>query len=281
MKLTFLTALTMFAFAANSILNRLALAEGMMGASSYALIRLGSGAMMLVILLFLTGRLQKISDLRCSWLSVMGLCLYILGFSYAYLSLEAGFGALLLFGGVQVTMFAGAIALGARPHALEYLGSALGLAGLAILLNPFGQEVDIVGAVLMIIAAIGWGMYSLMGQRTQFPLQAAAASFVFSVPIAGLVFVFAGNEPISIMGSFYAIASGVIFSALGYYLWYMILPQLATTIAAIAQLTVPIIAMAMSALVLGEVMTVQFFIAVILVISGVLLSLFVRRKMTT
>ena len=273
MRLFLLTGLTMTAFAANSVLNRMALIAPQIDPASYAVIRLCAGAAILWSILYVRGQVGKRS-LRADPWSVLGLSAYAVGFSYAYVSLEAGLGALLLFGGVQLTMFIGAWLTGRKPLVLQWCGAGVGFAGLAYLLNPSTTQIDMLGAGLMLIAAVGWGVYTLLGQRqTNAPL-AAAQSFVFATPIAVLVWLVAGMDMIlTPSGVGLAILSGAVFSGLGYLLWFSILPNLATTTAAVAQLTVPLIAMIGGMVFLSEPLTLQFVVASALVLGGIGLSI--------
>ena len=276
MRLALLTALTMVAFAANSILNRLALDAGDMGAGSFALIRVLSGAAMLMTLVVLTGQARVIQRPSPRGLaSAAVLTAYLIGFSYAYVQLEAGLGALILFGAVQLTMFAGALVGGERIGWLRWLGMALALSGLIYLLLPGQAHVPpIKGVALMVAAAIGWGIYSLLGRRAIAPMPEAAMGFVLSIPLVLLAWlVFSRGEMLSVQGVVLALASGALTSGLGYALWYAILPRLEASMAAIAQLTVPLIAMAGGALVLQEAVTSRFLIAAMLILAGILVAL--------
>lgn len=273
MRLILLTSLTMLAFAANSVLNRLGLADGLIGPANFALIRLVSGAVMLAALVWF--RQRKIVDLsEVSPLSVLGLATYILGFSFAYQHLDTGTGALILFGVVQVTMFGGALVTGEHLAVRQWLGAVIAFGGLAYLLAPSGIAPDPVGAGLMAAAGIGWGYYSLYGRRVRAPLPATAANFLMSVPFAALAWiVLADTTPADGRGVALAILSGAVTSGLGYALWYRILPQLETAQAAVAQLTVPLIALAGGILFLGESASVEFAVASALILGGVGLSL--------
>jgi len=276
MKLSLLTALTMAAFAANSVINRAALADGAIGPASFALIRLATGALILVLILRMQGALK--TTIRPRFDAVLGLILYMLGFSFAYLVLEAGLGALLLFGTVQITMFGGAVLRGNRPKPLQWVGAAIGLSGLAYVLNPSTSAIDLTGALLMVIAGFGWGLYSLAGQKAVHALAATTTSFVCATPIAVLVWLLAGSEAVTSTGVALACLSGIVTSGLGYVLWFYVLPQLQTSTAAVAQLTVPLIAMLGGMIFLGEIWTADFTIASVLVLGGIGLSVWAGQK---
>ncbi|MDV4145910.1 DMT family transporter [Shimia sp. FJ5] len=274
MKLLLLTALTMAAFAANSVLNRLALADGAMSAEAFGVLRLVSGAVMLLVLLALRRQEISLGGWRRVW-PVAALLAYIFGFSTAYAALAPGFGALILFSVVQATMFLGALVAREDVPPARWAGAGLGLIGLAWLLWPVG------GVVLswphifaMAVAGIGWGLYSLFGRRAGDPLQATALNFAFAAIVAVIWLLMSGGlETWPLKGVILAAVSGAITSGLGYALWYHILPALGATRAAVAQLSVPVIALAGGALLVDEPLTLRFALASVLVMGGVLLSL--------
>ncbi|MCL4107722.1 UNVERIFIED_CONTAM: hypothetical protein GTU68_022183 [Idotea baltica] len=263
----------MMAFAANSVLTRLALAEGAIGPVSFAVIRLGSGALALIVLMWWTGRRAQ-GDWRDNIAGAGSLLLYMLGFSFAYLWLDAGLGALILFGGVQITMFAGALVGGEVITKRRYLGAALSFAGLVYLLWPTAQSVSpsLPGSGLMALAAFGWGIYSLLGRKAGDPLAGTGMNFILATPVLVIVLAF-WPDGVSVYGVVLALLCGVVTSAFGYALWYSVLPELGASRAAVSQLTVPIIAVFGGVVVLGEMLSLKLVLAALLVISGVLLSL--------
>ncbi len=273
MRLFLLTSLTMLAFAANSVLNRLALAEDLIGPSGFALVRVLSGAVVLAALVWWRhARPVDLSEVKVS--SVAALSVYILGFTYAYINLDAGIGALILFGVVQVTMFAGALVSGERVTARRWAGAVVAFAGLVYLLAPSAEAPDLASAALMAAAGVGWGYYSLYGKHVAKPLQATAGNFLLSAPLALLAWFFiTDTHAASLMGVVLAILSGAVTSGLGYALWYSLLPRLETAQAAIAQLTVPVIAMAGGILFLSEALSLQFILASLLILGGVGISI--------
>ncbi|WP_166416728.1 DMT family transporter [Cochlodiniinecator piscidefendens] len=273
MKLFLLTVLAMVAFAANSVLNRFALAEGAIGPSGFAVIRLLSGALALWLMVSLRNRAVALPSRSAT--GAISLALYVLGFSFAYVSLPAGPGALVLFGGVQMTMFAGALIKGEHVPPARWAGALVAFAGLAYLLWPSeGQSLSMVGAILMGAAAIGWGIYSLYGRGVKDPLAATAGNFVWALPFGALIYVLYPDQlPVTISGVVFAVVSGVVTSGLGYALWYSVLPRLEASVAAVSQLTVPIIATVGGAALLGEAVSLELVIASILVLGGVALSL--------
>lgn len=265
MRLFLLTALVMVAFAANSVLNRMAVGAGESGAVEFALIRLAAGAVVLLALVALRGRGWRGATVG----GVAGLSVYLFGFSLAYGHLDAGTGALVLFGVVQVTMFAGAILSGEAVPGRRWVGAALALAGLAVLAAPAGG--GWAGFAAMAAAGLGWGIYSLAGRGARDALAATAGNFALAlIPAAGVALV-AGVEfgAVTARGVALAVVSGAVTSGLGYALWYAVLPALGAGRAGVAQLTVPLIAAAGGALLIGEAVGWRFAIAAVLVLGGV------------
>lgn len=278
MRLTLLTALAMIAFAANSLANRYALLDGAAGPADFASLRAFSGVVVLfVLVVWRNGGLPRITRLRPA--AVLGLTTYLLGFSFAYVSLDAGLGALVLFGLVQVTMFAGALIEGERPPPLRWLGMALALAGLALLTRPGASGAAPVPLLLMGIAAIGWGVYSLVGRNAGEPVAATLWNFVYALPVvAAAPLLWPDQVSLTLAGAIAAIVSGGLFSALGYALWYSLLPTLGATRAALAQLSVPAIALALGSLLLGEAVTLSALLSAGLILAGIALGLMPRRE---
>lgn len=277
LRLGLLVALVMTAFAANSVLNRLALAGGEAGPAAFAAVRLLTGAAALAILLRLRGRALPLAA-GGRWKGAGALALYVLGFSFAYVTLDAGVGALILFGGVQITMFAGALITGERPSPQRWAGAIVAILGLVWLLWPAGAAVPHAGgAVLMAAAALGWGVYSLIGRGATDPLAETAANFVWAAPLGVLVWVAIGDG-MAPAGLMLAALSGVVTSGLGYALWYAVLPRLDASTAALSQLTVPVIALMGGVLLLGEAVTLRLVLASALVIGGVALGVAATRR---
>jgi drug/metabolite transporter (DMT)-like permease len=272
MKVFLLTALTMVAFAANSLLNRAALAEGDIGPGAFALIRVLAGAVVLVLLVAL--RDKGLRAPRPNWGAVASLSAYMLGFSYAYIQLDAGLGALILFAGVQVTMFAGAVLGGERPHLARWTGMVLALAGLALLVWPDEQvALPPASVALMAVAAVGWGVYSLIGRGIADPLAATAANFLYTLPAVLLIPLVAGGlSDANTKGIVLATISGGVTSGMGYALWYSLLPRLGATKAALSQLSAPVIAVVAGAILLGEAVTLKAALASALILGGIALG---------
>ncbi|SIS66955.1 EamA-like transporter family protein [Roseivivax lentus] len=273
MRLFLLTALTMVAFAANSVLNRMALVGGEMEASWFGTIRLAAGACMLAAICLIRSRHLQLRAPR-RWVGVASLLVYVYGFSLAYAVLDAGLGALVLFGFVQISMFAGSLRGGERPPPRRWVGAALAFSGLVWLLAPgVGAEISVPHGLLMAAAGIGWGVYSLAGRGAGDPAMGTAANFILAAPIGlALSLVGAPAPDLPAAGIVLAVLSGAVTSALGYILWYSILPRLSASVAAVAQLTVPVIALAGGMVFLGETPTLTFALASILVLGGVAVS---------
>jgi len=269
----------MVAFAANSLLNRLALSEGEIGPGTFAAIRVATGVLVLAALLIARDRAVP-PPTRPEWTTVAGLTAYMLGFSFAYVSMDAGLGALVLFGGVQITMFVGALVEGGMPTLRRWAGMAFAIAGLAILAFPTGPVVVPPGALLlMACAAIGWGVYSLAGRRVTDPMAATGWNFLYSLPLVSIAWLF---WPDTIAPSWNGIAlamiSGGVTSAMGYALWYSLLPTLGATNGALAQLSVPAIALGLGALFLGEIVTSTAILAAVMILGGIALGVMPRRE---
>lgn len=282
MRLILLTALAMVAFAANSVLNRAALTGGGIDPVSFGTVRLISGAAMLVILSMAQRRSITLRGVT-RWIAVTALLIYVFAFSLAYQRLDAGLGALILFGCVQITMFAGALAARETVPPLRWLGAGIAFSALIWLLWPDGgAEVPPIYGMAMAAAGAAWGVYSLAGRGGSDPLAGTAANFVLAAMIAvPLTFAIAAWPGAATLhmdggGAAMAILSGAVTSGLGYALWYAVLPRLAATTAATAQLSVPIIAMAGGVVMLGEPLTGTFALAAGLVLGGVALSILRR-----
>lgn len=271
MRLLALTALTMVAFASNSILNRWALLDGTTGPAAFQALRVVAGAVCLGALLLLRGGLPPLLVRRRA-VGTGSLMAYMLGFSFAYVALDAGVGALILFGGVQVTMFAGALLKGERPPVLRWVGAAVAFGGLVWLLWPGAFGAPPLGAALMMgIAAVSWGIYSLAGRGASDPMAETGANFICSIPFA-LVALLIVQDGMSVSGAFLAIVCGAMTSGLGYALWYSVLPKLDAAVAALTQLTVPVIAVLGGVLILGEVASGRLIMASAVVLGGVALG---------
>ncbi|APE42685.1 EamA family transporter [Sulfitobacter alexandrii] len=268
MRLALLTALTMIAFAANSVLTRAAIDGGHIDPSGFALVRVLSGAVVLGMLMTLRG--GSLPLLRRSRLpGAFSLAAYMVGFSLAYLTLDAGLGALILFGVVQIAMFTHGALRGAAPGTRQITGATVAFAGLVIALWPgSGDNSDPVGAALMVIAGLGWAAYTILGRGATDPLAATTANFLLCLPIL-LVLLMSSGLYFSATGLALGMVCGGVTSGLGYALWYSVLPRLEQATAAIVQLSVPVIAIASGALLLGEAIDGMLILAAVLVLGGI------------
>ncbi|WP_224815783.1 DMT family transporter [Hasllibacter sp. MH4015] len=273
MRFVLLVCMVLLAFASNSILNRMAVGGGQIDAIPFAVIRAISGAVMLAILVLARRRALPLLA-RARVVGAGSLTIYLIGFSVAYIQIDAGIGALILFGCVQVTMFAGGLVAGDRPPPRRWIGAGAALAGLAWLSWPSGPAALpplAVGA--MAVAGIAWGVYSLAGRTARDPIATTGANFVWSVPPLILLTLLLPPqmEPTAITASGWmlAIVAGAITSGLGYALWYNVLPQLSASVSALLQLTVPIIAMVAGVLLLGEGVTWRMVGAGALTLGGI------------
>jgi drug/metabolite transporter (DMT)-like permease len=281
MRLVALSALVMVAFAANSVLNRAAVGTGQIGALDFALLRAVAGAMVLIALIRLRGaRLALLEPRR-----VLGgamLSTYLIGFSLAYLAMDTGLGALILFGGVQVTMFAGALVMGERPPRRRWLGAGLALAGLVWLVWPgAGATAPLWAVGAMASAALGWGIYSLIGRGSANPLGDTGAAFVWATVLGFVaVLVQTGGSMVNDAtwaGMAMAVISGAVTSGLGYALWYRVLPRIGASVAGLMQLSVPVIAGLGGALLLAETPTRAMILAGAVVLGGIGWGLWPQR----
>jgi drug/metabolite transporter (DMT)-like permease len=279
-KLCLLTGAALAGFAANSLLCRLALGSGSIDAATFTAVRLGSGAVALVVLAAAARRGSAWRALG-SWVSAVALFAYAITFSFAYLRLSAGTGALLLFGAVQVTMIGAGLRRGERPPKLEWLGLVVAFGGLVVLTFPGQSAPDPIGAALMLAAGVAWGVYSLRGRGTVDPLSATAGHFVRTLPLAaaavGLMSV--GQEPhASSRGLLLAVASGSLASGIGYSLWYAALPSLTATSAAVLQLAVPVLAAVGGVVLLGETMTLRAWLSGAAIVAGILIAILAAKR---
>jgi drug/metabolite transporter (DMT)-like permease len=288
-----LTLLAMIAFAGNSLLCRAALKQTSIDPASFTFIRIFSGAAMLWVIMMTrrywmvgkssdASRVIRHSSLRQSgnWPSALALFVYAAAFSFAYSSLSAGTGALLLFGAVQATMILWGLSQGERLHAVQFAGLALALSGLVLLLLPGLSAPPLVGSSLMLGAGVAWGIYSLRGKQSGDAVAATAGNFLRAVPLALVIsislFPWASVDQAGIV---YAVISGAIASGLGYVIWYSALPGLKAASAATVQLSVPVLAATGGILLLGESLTLRYAFASIAVLGGIALVV-IEKQLT-
>ena len=270
-----LTLLAMIAFAGNSLLCRLALKDTHIDAATFTTIRLISGA--LVLWLIVLVRRNSKSGSR-SWLSALALFTYASCFSFAYLSLPAGTGALLLFGAVQATMIGYGLWVGERLRMRQTAGFIVALGGLVLLVLPGLSAPPLFGSGLMLIAGVAWGTYSLRGRYAGEPIRTTAENFLRAVPLALVLSVIMSPRfSFDRVGFLYAIASGALASGVGYAIWYTAVRGLRATQAATVQLSVPVIATGGGIAFLGEQPGLRLVIASGAILGGIALVVLGRR----
>lgn len=266
-----LTALAMLAFAGNSLLCRLALKTTALDAVSFAGLRILSGALMLGLLLRLRGHGAQAHG---NWRAAAALFTYAAAFSYAYVQLDAGSGALLLFGAVQLTMLMVGLLRGERLAGQALLGFALALGGLLVQLLPGAGAPPLFGALLMLLSGVAWGLYSLLGRSAGDPLAVSAGNFLRAIAFAVLLAVaFHSRLQGDLPGVIYAVLCGALTSGIGYAVWYAALPGLSAIQAASVQLSVPLLAALSGALLLGEPISLRLTLVCAAVLGGIALIL--------
>ncbi len=293
--LTTLALLALLAFAGNSLLCRVALTDTGIDAASFTTIRLLSGAVVLVLIVHIQQQRQRRSAQTTqqtraghrllpqegNWPSALALFAYAAGFSFAYLTLPAATGALLLFGAVQATMIGRGLWAGERLAARQTLGLVLALGGLVGLMLPGLAAPPLGGALLMVGAGVAWGVYSLRGKGAGDATRVTAGNFVRSVPMAlglsVLLLALGRGAQVDAAGLGYAVASGAITSGLGYAIWYSALPALKATQAATVQLSVPVLAAIGGVLLLAEPLSLRLVLASVAILGGVALVLLTTR----
>jgi drug/metabolite transporter (DMT)-like permease len=270
-RVVWLTLVAMLAFAANSVLCRLALKHTELDPMSFTVIRLLSGAIMLGVILRFKARSHRPTG---SWLGAVCLSVYACAFSYAYVNLDTGTGALLLFGAVQLAMFGYGFAKGERMNGLGLVGLLLAIGGIIGLLLPGASAPSLSSAVIMLISGVAWAIYTLIGQSSQDPLRSTSGNFVRSVPIILLASLpFWHDLSIDGDGVVLAIASGTLASGVGYTLWYAVMGSLSSFRAATVQLSVPVLAALAGVLLLNEMLTLRLTMTSLAVLGGIALVL--------
>ena len=272
-KTLLLTGLALIAFAANSVLCRLALGEEVIDASSFTVVRLLSGIIVLLLILKISSSNQK-STSYGSWVAALMLFLYAGAFSFAYITLDTGTGALILFGAVQLTMIIIALVKGDRLGVIAWAGVLISFAGFVYLVLPGVSTPSMIGLLLMTIAGIAWGVYTLMGKRSANPLADTALNFTRTLPFILILAVFTiSNIQLSPKGVILAVMSGALASGVGYTIWYTALRGLSATQAAVVQLLVPVIAAAGGVVFISEAITLRLFISAFMILGGVTIVL--------
>jgi drug/metabolite transporter (DMT)-like permease len=287
LRLVFLVTLAMLAFAGNSLLCRMALKHTPIDPASFTAVRLLSGACMLwLVVRIKSGKLPAsgaAGPAGGNWPSAAALFIYAAGFSWAYVSMSAATGALLLFGAVQATMIGYGVFRGERLRPPQLAGFALALAGLVALMLPGLATPSLAGSLSMLSAGIAWGVYSLRGKRPQGagpadPTRVTAGNFARAVPMAlVLSLALAGHRSLDGAGLGYAVVSGALASGLGYAIWYQALPALKATHAATVQLSVPVIAALGGIAFIGETLTLTLVLASVAILGGIALVILEKK----
>jgi len=273
-----LTALTLMAFAANSLLCRLALGGNLIDPVSFTTLRLGSGALALALVSRLVAGPAASQKSRGSWASGLALFAYAAAFSLAYVSLHAGTGALILFGAVQVTMIGAGLRSGERIGGVQWAGFAAAFCGLIYLVLPGLSAPDPAGALLMALAGVAWGVYSIRGKGAPAPVPMTAGNFLLATPLALLASLLGlASIHLEPLGVLLALVSGALTSGLGYVLWYTVLRSLTTTQASVAQLLVPALAAFGGVVFLSEQVSLRLVWASILILGGVAIVVWKRN----
>ena len=291
-RLFILTLLAMIAFASNSLLCRAALKQTSIDPATFTFVRIFCGAVALWLIMkmrhasavaavYPPRRSPKAYDRRIhgSWPSALALFVYAAAFSFAYVDLSAGTGALLLFGAVQATMILWGLHKGERLDAIQIAGFVVAVSGFVVLVFPGLSAPPLVGSILMLGAGVAWGIYSLRGKREKNPASVTAGNFVRAVPFAAAVSItFVQWAHVDLVGVGYAIISGAITSGLGYVIWYSALPDLKAASAATVQLSVPVLAAAGGILFLGEPLTLRYLLASVAILGGITLVVLEKNR---
>jgi len=287
-RLVVLVSLAMLAFASNSLLCRMALKHTHIDAASFTTVRLVSGALML----WLLARLQRSTGTSTTdstpsdggnWLSALALFIYAAGFSFAYVSMTAATGALILFGAVQASMIAFGVFTGERLRGLQIAGFVLALAGLVALMLPGLATPSLTAGLCMLAAGVSWGVYTLRGKRQQSggagnPVRVTAGNFLRAAPMAVVLsLVMLGHQSLDGAGVGFAVVSGALASGMGYAIWYRALPTLKATHAATIQLSVPVIAALGGVAFIGETIRLPMVLASGAILGGIALVILDKK----
>lgn len=283
--------LALLAFSANSILCRLGLNQGGMSATVFSILRVLSGTLILLAIAVLTKRLKFILPLikaPKNWLSCLCLTVYIFFFSEAYLSIDAGSGAIIIFGIVQIVMFIAGLLNGERLRSIQWLGFSVSLLGLVYLVFPKISTPSFLGVIYMSLAGLGWGLYTLMGKYSKNAIDQTICNFVLATPITlaiGLVYFFNWNsEALEQVKEFdyvsvvCAVVSGAITSACGYSIWYIAMQSLSKIQASVLQLATPILTAIGGFIFLGEALTLRLVVASIFILGGIYIVVAISNK---
>lgn len=285
-KLFTLICLALAAFAGNSVLCRLALGQGLIDASSFTSIRLMAGIITLTAICLVPIQGHSINVLKTlkqhntfkAWLASTMLFIYAATFSYAYISLDTGTGALILFGIVQLSMIGIGVFYGNRLHYTEWLGIGIAFAGVVYLVKDDLTTPSLFGFVLMALSGVAWAIYTLLGRGSKQPIVDTTANFLRTFPFVIILFLFTLQDiSLTRQGVIYAALSGSAASAVGYSIWYLILKDISVTQAAVIQLLVPILAAAGGIFLVNELVSSRLIIASLLVLGGITIVIVGRR----
>jgi len=269
-----LTVFTLIAFASNSVLCRMSLGGELIDPVSFTTVRLVSGALMLIFVSKISNEKPLAPEKKSSWISGIALFIYAITLSLAYISLDTGIGALIIFGAVQVTMIGAGLKAGERPHPFQWLGLIAAFGGIVYLVSPGISSPDLYGAFFMMISGIAWGIYSLRGKNVKSPVFLTTFNFTRAAILTLIISIFAISWiQYKVTGIILAVISGSITSGLGYVLWYKALRGLSTTKAAIVQLPVPVLASFGGVIFMAEEVSVRLLISSALILGGVALAI--------
>ncbi|MEJ2442817.1 MAG: DMT family transporter [Exilibacterium sp.] len=270
MKTILFTILALLAFAGNSILCRLALGENAIDAVSFTWIRLLSGIIFLVVILKIV-QPKGTTVSKGSWKASFMLFLYAISFSFAYISLETGMGALILFSAVQITIIMAGLLSGNKLHYIEWLGAIVAFSGFVYLVTPGLTAPPLIGFILMSLSGVAWGFYTLAGKGSKNPLSDTSYNFIRTIPfVVILVAIKIQDSSLSLEGILLAILSGGVTSGVGYTIWYMALGGLSAIQAAVVQLFVPVIAALGGVVFANEILSIRLVLSSIVIFSGIL-----------
>lgn len=277
MKTLLYTSFALIAFAANSVLCRLALGEEVIDAASFTAIRLLSGILVLIFILKLSQSNTPLAS-SGSWSAGLKLFIYAIAFSYAYLGLDTGMGALILFASVQITMILIGLLSGSRFHFVEWIGALIAFGGFVYLVLPGISAPPLFEFALMSIAGLAWGLYTLAGKGSKNPLADTASNFTRTLPlVAVLIALTFQSAELSSKGLLLAVLSGGLASGVGYSVWYLALRSLSEIQAAVLQLSVPVIAGLGGVVLASEVLSLRLVLASVLILGGVLIVIIGKR----
>ncbi|NQZ80364.1 MAG: DMT family transporter [Colwellia sp.] len=285
LKTSVFTFISLLAFAGNSILCRLVLGDHLLDAAGFTIIRLLSGilVLLLIIRLFNKDNKQGTSEINSkgSWVASFWLFLYAVTFSFGYISLDTGTGALVLFGAVQITMIIANVFSGHKLHYSEWLGISIAFAGFIYLVLPNLQLPSFTGFILMTIAGISWAFYTIKGRSSQNPVGDTAYNFFRTLPFILILIIFTYQElSLSWQGVFLAVISGAVTSGIGYAIWYAALKGLSVTQAAVLQLLVPVIAAVGGIIFVNEALSLRLAISSFMVLGGIFIVVLGKRYLT-